>query len=374
MDISPPSHKEPSLMKRLIPSVFCGIAGVLMTIVIAHIPYSFFSILLSGLLITFIIIHTFWFHKMIQSLRNDLKKPPNLLASAPPSPAVLQEKKPTQDIVTTTSFFQLLRERLNIEHQPYIQAHSLQNEKVHLIQTNNLTALLKENQLEFLVQPIVNLPQKRLTFFSCIPCISIDDGTLMKLNTHCDSANNVSSNHAIDKMILLQTLEFIRRHHTIYPNHSFICALPSSFYKDASSVEEFTKFLYQTDFPFLALIFEIPLNIQESLFNNLSQLKKHGTRFIGKWPNNELPTNLAEIIIPYMDFIMAPYSALSTWLKHKPRRQSLASLHHTLEGAPQIIVSNVEKEQDLYFNLPLPFDFASGEAFGAPKPFCHIQI
>ena len=376
MVTSPPLPREPSFIQRLALPVFCGLTGILITIVLGHIPHSYSSILLSGFLITFIITHVLWFHKVIQSLRHDLKKPgdPSKLVPAFSAPPVLREEEHTQDILLEASFFQLLRERLNIDHQPHIQAQSLQDDKDYLVQINGLIPILKDNQLEILAQPIVNLPQKRLMFFSCIPCVTLENGMLINLKTLSGIANNLPSNQAIDKMVLFQTLQFVRRHHMTHPNHGFVCSLPPSIYKDRHSIEEISDFLHKTHFPFQGVIFEVPVDMTDALFNNLTQLKGYGARFIGKWPHKELPENLADVIIPPVDFIMLPYGELSARLKKQPRRQSLEALRYLLEISPQIIISHVDKEQELYYNLPLPFDFASGRAFGLPKPLYHIQV
>ncbi|MDF3033750.1 MAG: diguanylate phosphodiesterase [Alphaproteobacteria bacterium] len=374
--MSPPINAEPSFIRRIVLPVFCGLVGILIAIAISHIPYSFSSLLLSGFLITFIITHIFWFHKVMQPLQYVLKEPIASERLGPPSSASqpLLEEEHTQDIRIEASFFQKLREKLTVLHQPYLQVQSLQDGKTHLIQTSGLIPLLRDNQLEILVQPIVNLPQKRLSFFSCIPCATMENGMPINLNTPSESPNTLSSNQALDKMVLFQTLQFVRRHHATHPNHGFICTLSPSVYKDRHSLEEITEFLHQTHFPFSGLIFEVPLNMTVPLFNTFSQLKGYGVRFIGKWQNKELPINLAEMAIPSVDFIMLPYGELSAWFKRQPHRQSLASLRHVLEAFPQTIISHVDQEQDLYDRLPLPFDFASGGAFGLPKPFYHIQV
>jgi hypothetical protein len=369
LEPSSPVAKETSLPRRLIPPISYGVVGIFITIVIAHIPHSFSSLLLSSVLILFIVTHIAWLHKVIQPLRRDFKKlDDSSFTQKPP------EESHPQDSFIEARFFQQLQERLNVTHQPYVQAQSLQDNKTHLIHTNGLVPLLKENHLEVLVQPIVNLPQKRLAFFACIPCISVGNSMLVKLNTHVDPTNTIPPSPAIDKMVLFQTLQFIRRHHTATPNHAFICPIPSSISKDHHFMEEIRDFLHQTHFPFSALIFEVPLAIADPIFDNFSRLKQYGTRLVGKWEGKELSPNLAEMTSSSADFIMLPYSQLLTWLKKKPRRQSLASLRHVLDIAPQIIISHVEKEQDFYGHFPLPFDFGSGHAFGLPKPLHHIQV
>jgi EAL domain-containing protein (putative c-di-GMP-specific phosphodiesterase class I) len=362
-------------MRRLGPPICCGLIGILITIVIGNIPHSYSSFLFSGFLITFIMAHVLWFHKIIQSLRQDLKRAtePSRVVSPHPSLAPLGEEQ-THELLIEAAFFQLLREGLAIDHPPHIQARSLQDNKAHLIQTNSLIALLKENQLEILAQPIVNLPQKRLTFFSCIPCVTMENGMLINLNTLRESSNNVASNQAIDRMILFQTLQFVRRHHATHPYHGFICSLPGTIYKDHHFLEEMGNYLHKSHFPFQSLILEVPLDIQEAVFTNLLQLGRYGVRFIGKWQNKALPKNLAELVIPSVDFIMLPYGELSGWQKSQPRRQSIESLQQILEISPQIIISDVHQEQELYHNLPLPFDYALGDAFGIAKPFYHIQV
>lgn len=380
MDNLPLIDQDLSLIRRLGPPICCGLIGILITIVIGNIPHSYSSFALSGFLIAFIIAHVLWFHKVIQSLRQDLKKSvdPSRLVHPPHATQILSlglpEEEHTQEILIEATFFQLLRDQLNIAHPPHIQAQCLQDNKMHLIQTDSLIPLLRENQLEILAQPIVNLPQKRLTFFSCIPSVTVENGMLINLNTLTGSANNLPSNQAIDRMILFQSLQFVRRHHLTHPNHGFICSLPQTIYKDHHCFEEISDFLLKSHFPFQSLIFEVPLDITEAVFNTLIQLSRYGTRFIGKWQDKALPKSLTELIIPSVDFIMLPYGELSAWAKNQPRRQSLDSLQQILEIAPQTIVSHVDQEQDLYHNLPLPFDYASGDAFGVPKPFYHIQV
>lgn len=360
-------------MRRLVPPMLCGLIGILIAIIVGHIPHSYSSIVLSAFLITFIISHVFWFHNVIQSLRQDLKRSVEA-PKVPPLSTISFEEEHTHDVMVEASFFQSSLDRLNIPFPPYIQAHCIQDNKTQLLQTESLVVLLRDNQVEILAEPIVNLPQKRLMFFSCIPCVTIENGMLIKLNTLSVVSSHLSFNQAIDRMILFQTLQFIRRHHVTHPNHGFVCYLPPTIYKDHQCLEEICEFLHKSHFPFQALIFDIPLDISEPIFKHLSQLNHYGVRFIGKWQEKPLPESLEGLLVPSMDFIMLPYYEMFSWLKGQPRRQSLESLHQVLERAPQIIISHVDQEQELYHNLPLPFDYASGNAFGLPKPFYHIQV
>ena len=290
------------------------------------------------------------------------------------SPLVSHEEEHHHNTVVEATFFQLLRDQLNTTYPPHIRAQSLQDNKTHLIQTGGLIPLLRDNQLEILTQPIVNLPQKRLSFFYCVPCVTIENGMIINLNTFLGATNNLATQQAIERMILFQNLQFVRRHCASHPNHAFICSLSPILYQDTSCFQEFCEFLHKSHFPYQAVIFEIPLDISTSHFNNVANLKKYGARFIGQWKSNELPENLGDLPVPAVDFIMLSYSGISAWLKKQPRRQSLGVLQQILESTPQTIISHVEKEQDLYHYMPLPFDYAAGSAFGGAKPFYHIQI
>ncbi len=376
MDTSPPLDSHPSPIRRLVPPILCGLVGILIAIAVGNIPHSYSSIVLSAFLITFIISHVFWFHSVIQSLRFDLKKSVEI-SRLPPSSSALSaslEEEHRHDVMIEASFFQLSLDRLNIPHPLHIQAQCIQDDKTYLLQTESLVPLLRDNQIEILTEPIVNLPQKRLMFFSCIPCVTIENGMLINLNTFSSSLSNLPFNQAIDRIILFQTLQFIRRHHVTHPNHGFVCYLSPTIYKDHQCLEEVCDFLHKSHFPFQALLFIVPLDITEPIFKHLSQLNPYGARFIGKWQDKPLPENLEELLASSIDFIMLPYHKLSSWLKGQPRRQSLESLHQMLESSPQIIISHVNQEQDLYHNLPLSFDYASGNAFGLAKPFYHIQV
>lgn len=376
MDALSPLHRVPSSLRRLVPPVFCGLVGIFVTILVGNIPHSYLSLVMLAVLMIFIVAHVIWLHKVIQTLRQDFKVAPETSRFIPPASShfTYPEEEQNHDVLVEATFFQLLRDHLNIVHTPHIQAKSLQDNKTHLIQTNGLIPLLKDNQLEILTQPIVSLPQKRLSFFYCVPCVTVENGMVINLNTLSVMPNYSLSHQAIERMILFQTLQFVRHHHKTHPNHAFVCTLSPILYKDHACLEEIGEFLHQSHFPFQALIFEVPLDMSDSLFNKLAQLKHYGARFIGKWENKDLPKNLMELPVRTIDFLNLPYIELSTWLKKQPRRRSLECLQQILELSPQTIISNVDKEQDLYHYLPVPFDFAAGDAFGLVKPFYHIQV
>jgi len=364
----------PSVIRRLVPPLICGLVGIMLTITLGKIPHSFSSLILLGFVVFFIYAHIVWFQKVIQNLRHDLKFSADPIKRHSLPPFVSLEEEHHHDAVIEATFFQLLRDQLNTTHPPHIQAQSLLDNKIHLIQTGGFIPLLRDNQLEILTQPIVNLPQKRLTFFYCVPCLTIENGMIINLNTFSGGANNLASQQAIERMILFQNLQFVRRHYISHPNHAFICSLSPILYQDSSCFQEFCEFLHKSHFPYQAVIFEIPLDISIGQLNNFTKLKKYGARFIGKWKNKDLPENLGDLPFPAVDFIMLSYTGILAWLKKQPRRQSLGALQQILESAPQTIISHVENEQDLYHYMPLPFDYAAGGAFGGAKPFYHIQI
>ena len=374
VDIFPHYGSNFSPMRHLALPVLCGLIGILVAIVVGNIPYNYTSIALSTFLITFIIAHVVWFYHVIQSLCQDLKKFIGIPKAPSPSLSPSFEDEHAHDVMVEAKFFQLSLDQLNAPSPPYIQVQSIQDNKTQLLQTESLVPLLRNNQIEILTEPIVNLPQKRLTFFSCIPCATIENGILINLDTLLMSSSHLSFNQAIDRIVLFQTLQFIRRHHITLPNHRFACYLSPTIYKDHQCLEEVFNFLHKSHFPFHALIFYIPLNVSEPIVNHLSQLNHYDVRLIGKWQDKPLPENLEELLIPHVDFIMLPYDKIFAWLKGQPRRQSLGALHQILKSAPQIIISRVNREQELYHHLPLPFDYACGNAFGLPKPFYHIQV
>ncbi|MBM3468741.1 MAG: EAL domain-containing protein [Alphaproteobacteria bacterium] len=375
MDTIPTREQIILAIRRLVPPIICGLLCILVTIVIYNIPRTYFSLALSCFFSIFIITHALWLHKALQALRQDIKESikSSKPAQSPPTQLAPREEQHTHDIMIEATFFQKLRERLNIPHAIYIQAQSLQNDKTQLFLTDGLIPLLRDNQLEILTQPIVSLPQKRLSFFYCVPCVTLESGALINLNTLSSSAAELPSLQALERMILFQTLQFVRRHHVTHPNHGFVCHLSPLIYKDTHCLEEICDFLHKSHFPFQGLIFDVSVDISESALQNLLQLSHFGVRFMGNYLQKSLPENLSELMIPSVDFITLPYGELLKWLKKYPRRQSLESLQQVFEASPQIIVSQVSQEQELYHNLPLPFDFASGKAFGLAKPFYHIQ-
>jgi hypothetical protein len=363
-----------SLNKLAIP-ITCGLVGIGLTIFFDKIPPQYTSLVIVGFLLLLFMTHVIWFQKALQSLRKDLKVTTEIqrYPSPTPSPHKSVKEEHNHGVLLETTFFQLLRDNLNVEHAPYIQAQCVQDNKTHLVQTSGLIPLLKENQLEILAQPIVSLPQKRVSFFRCVPCVTLENGMIINLNTLTLSSNYALSQQSIERMILYQTLQFVRRHHHLHQNHGFVCYLSPQLYNDFQCLEEMIEFLHQSHFPFQGIIFDVPLDIGDGQFQNLINLQKYGVRFIGKWSHKDLPKNLSELALPSVDFIMMSYQDLSKWIKKQPRRQSIESLQQIHDFSTPVIISNVDQEQDLYHYLPVPFDFASGNAFGLVKPFSQIH-
>lgn len=375
MDILTQKNKVLSVIRRFALPIGCGLAGIILMFFIDFLPRENASLIILIFLTFVILTHIIWFHRVIQTFRQELKmSTESKRFKAPTSPQIAAQDEHKHDALIEATFFQLLRDHLNTEHTPHIQAKCLQDNKTHLIQTNGIIPLLKENQLEILTQPIVSLPQKRLSFFYCAPCVTLENGMIIDLNTMSAPAKYMLSIQAIERMILFQTLQFIRRHHNSHLNYAFICPLSHNLYNDLHCLEEITEFLHKSHFPFQSLIFEIPLEITEPHFNNLKQLRNYGVRFIGTWQNKELPPELIDLPLPAVDYIMMSYLEVAAWLKKQPRRQNSISMQQILELPPQTIIIHVDKEQDLYQNLPVPFDFAAGNAFGLAKPIYHIQI
>lgn len=376
METSPPDDiSNPSLIRQLMLPIFCGIGGILLTLIIGNIPFTHTSLLLSAAFMAVLMAQALWLHKVIQSLREEIKKDDAIKLPLPQINQLVSEDEHSQnDVLIEVNFLQQSLDRLDIPHPLHVQAKGLQDNKPHLLLTKGLLPLLKDNQVEILVRPIVNLPQKRLTFFHCIPCVIIENGANINLNTLSGDSESLPSYQAIDRILLFRVLQFVRRQKAIHPNYGFVCHLSPAIYKDHQCLEELCNFLQQSHFPFQGLIFEVPLEITETTLNHLSRFVRQGVRLVGKWQDKPLPENIADLVVPKVDFITLPYSELSLWMKKRPHRQGLESLQKILEIPSQIIISNVSHEQDLYQNLPLPFDYASGSAFGLAKPFHQIQI
>jgi len=369
--------EKQSLVARIVPPVLFGITGVVVGLIVANVPHGHASIALGGLLVLCLIAQGIWLNQIIQSLRRDVKpvvtqKP--ALPIAPPPLQVVEEH--TNIELAEAKFLSVLQSRLENAHPLHIEAKCLQSFKNHIIHTNGLLLLLKDNQVELLVEPIVNLPQKRLSFLSCIPSTTLSNGTLINLNSIvAPTIGNTKVFHqTIDMMFLLQTWQFIRRYHHSHPTHRFVCRLAPSIYQDPLCLDEIFTFFHKSRFPFRDLIFEVDLEEAEAHLSDLTSLNHHGAQLMGIWQNKPLPEKLASLSRPNIDFIALPYDDLIAWMAQWPRRQGLESLKEILNWPTQIIVSNVPQEQDLYQNLPLAFDFATGPAFGIPKPFSQLQL
>jgi len=372
----PPFTQESSPLRRLTLPFLYGLVGIGITLAIDKIHSINSALLLSSFLAIFIITHIWWCQKIVQSERQKFKKIENTAPSESSSLdafKVFKEER-SQDLLVGETFLKKAINQLAIPHPLHFQASSLQEPKTHLLQTKGLVSLLQDNQLETFVQTIVNLPQKRLAFLSCIPCLTVGSGITINLNTLAAVSSNVPSTQAFDWMILCHILQFVRHNHMINPHYGFMGRLPVTVYEDKACFEDLWAFLCQTHFPFQSLIFEVPLDIPESTFANFLPLQQAGVRFIGNAEDNPPLVSLTNWSYPPVDFVKLSYGKIMKWLCQQPRRHGLASLQQMLEICPPFIISQIPQEQEFYRNLPLTFDYGAGRAFGVVKPFSHIQL
>ena len=362
------------LLKYFLAFVAFGLGGIFMALVKGNFLPDYLFFFLSVFIVIFLSGQSLWLHKRMQAIRSDIGKMA-VAMPLPDSPSPVSASGAfSPDASGVPASLPLYLEGLDIPHSPHMAAQGIDDPKPWLFETGTLLACLKNDTLEMLVQPVVSLPQKRVAFFQCIPSMAVEHGIRVNLAALAGKPRNLLSGKAIDKVILIKTLQFIQHCQAAHPTHIFICHLPATLYKDHQAVSEIYNFIHQSRFCVQNLVFEISLSVPAPALHYLSAHLQAGIRLLGKWQDKPLPENLEELSPAHLDFMAISYPGLRDWVKKKPRRLGLELLSQTLETVCPLIICNVSGEQEFHENLPLAFDYASGAAFGLPKPLPQMRL
>jgi cyclic-di-GMP phosphodiesterase, flagellum assembly factor TipF len=239
---------------------------------------------------------------------------------------------------------------------------------------------LRENRVDLHLQPIVNLPQRRVCFYEGFTRLRRADGSIIMPAEFLGAAERANLLGVIDNMLLFRCVQIVRRLSERDRRVGVFCNLSMASLEDENFFPSFLDFMRENRDLASALIFELGVRtfLQRSdiAARNMGRLKELGFRFsLDK--GDGLAFDLPELQQAGVKFVKVNGERLLEELTPGGERPiSSISRDIAAEDVPAVFVrygidliaEKVESEKSVIDILEFEIPYGQGHVFGAPRP------
>lgn len=235
-----------------------------------------------------------------------------------------------------------------------------------------LRMAIDQDRIDLFTQPIVTLPQRKPRFVETFSRIRIRKDVYMPAERYVAAARDNDMLPLIDNLLLLRSLQALRRVAESDPTRIFFCNITSLTLHDGKFMTDLVEFIAQNRNLAPRLVFEMAQNdlatMRHDVMPILSGLAHLGCRFSMDQVRT-LELSAEGLAARFIRFVKVE-AALLIDLLHKedgPARLLQFKAALDLEGI-DLIVEKVETERQLVELLDLGVDYGQGYLFGLPTP------
>lgn len=233
-----------------------------------------------------------------------------------------------------------------------------------------LKAAVEQDSVDLFVQPIVALPQRKLRFAESFARLRIRDDVHIPAERYVPVALAQDLLPAIDNLLLLRTLQALRKTAEFDANRAFFCNITPLTLNDPKFMSDLVEFISQNRALAPRLIFELGqrdlATMPYDTLPVLAGLSHLGCRFsMDRVQDLGFDFDLLET--RFIRFIKIDAALLLSALREPGGLLRLKRLKDSLdrEGI-DVIVEKVENERQLVELLDLDIDYGQGFLFGHP--------
>lgn len=231
-------------------------------------------------------------------------------------------------------------------------------------------AAVKQDRIDLFMQPIVNLPQRKMRFFEMFSRIRIKPQVYLAAERYIEVAIRQDLAPSIDNLLLLRSLQMIRD--TGDDGHAYFCNITSLTLNDPKFMGDLVEFIAQNRDLAPRLVFELGqrdlASISADTLPVLGGLSRLGCRFSMDLVKS-ISFDYAQLEARRIRFIKVEAGLLLKELKDSGGLRRLKRMKSELDtNGIDMIVEKIESEKQLIELLDLDIDYGQGYLFGKPEP------
>lgn len=239
---------------------------------------------------------------------------------------------------------------------------------------------LRENRVDLHLQPIVNLPQRRVCFYEGFTRLRRADGQLIMPNEFLAAAERANLLGVIDNMLLFRCVQIVRRLSERDRRVGVFCNIAMASLEDEAFFPPFLEFMRENRDLAGSMIFELGVrsfqNRSDIANRNMGRLRDLGFRFsLDK--GDGLVLDLPQLQQAGVRFVKVQGERLLEELTIGGERP-ISSISRDIapEDVPAVftrygvdlIAEKVESEKSVIELLEFEIPYGQGHVFGAPRP------
>ncbi|KCZ47390.1 EAL domain-containing protein [Hyphomonas pacifica] len=240
---------------------------------------------------------------------------------------------------------------------------------------------LKDGRVDLHLQPIVSLPQRRVSFYEGFTRLRRPNGSLLLPAEFLDAARRAKLMGIIDNFTLFRCVQIVRRLAERDRRVGVFCNIAASSLEDATFFPMFLEFMTENRDLSGAVIFEIRADRFEmrsrTMRDNMDKLTALGFRFSIDHADN-LELDLPRLQSAGVRFIKMNGASLIEQLRDPSGPRPVSSINRRLDGDEvsavfsrygiTMVAEKMEDEASVVEILEYDIPYGQGHVFGAPRP------
>ncbi|MBI3440230.1 MAG: EAL domain-containing protein [Proteobacteria bacterium] len=229
---------------------------------------------------------------------------------------------------------------------------------------------VKKDQVDLFLQPIVNLPQRKLRFYETFSRIRIMPDAYLPATRYIELAMKQEMMPAIDNLLLLRGLQVVRNTAVGDYNRAFFFNITSLTLNDPKFMGDLVEFISQNRMLAPQLIFELGqkdlATMSIDALPTLEGLSKLGCRF-SMDQVRDIAFDLEYLESRHIRFIKIDAPLLLSELKEEGGVSRMKRMKAELDHSGiDVIVEKIETDRQLLDLLDVEIDYGQGYLFGKP--------
>ncbi len=240
---------------------------------------------------------------------------------------------------------------------------------------------LKDGRVDLHLQPIVSLPQRRVSFYEGFTRLRRPNGSLVLPAEFLDAARRAKLMGIIDNFTLFRCVQIVRRLAERDRRVGVFCNISASSLEDSTFFPLFLEFMTENRDLSGAVIFEITADRFETrsrtMRDNMDKLTALGFRFSIDHADS-LALDLPRLQSAGIRFVKMNGTLLMDQLRDPAGPRPVSSINRRVDGEEAsavfsrygvtVVAEKIEDEASVIEILEYDIPYGQGHVFGAPRP------